>query len=277
MKKLKTKNKILLSILSVIVLIIVILINWDNITLPKYEFTDSGYSIGSKIDINGVIYEEISEEEFNEIERKLNIDSSKFSLIGRIDYVQVDDIWKYHIYGNKSVEDRILLKGHTYENWVNYPELYFCRKAPALFTKNHVEGVNIHPYNAELSRFIHQKASKIEHGNDIADELVFYINRAGADVYVRVDKFKYESKYYHINEDDVLVANVEFKMNFKNEFPVETTITVNRSGYYINVIEYFAGVPLMDNGSAEIPYDLVQRIFGKEMPMAEEYMEISRQ
>lgn len=130
MKKLKTRYMVLLGIV-IIILAIVVLVNWDEITLPKYKYTDYGYFTGNMIDIEG-IYESINEDTYNEIYKELNrqgISPYKHEVIGRFDYIMGDSIWKYKVFGRRTIKDRILLKGEEdYIVSANCPDVYFCRQ-----------------------------------------------------------------------------------------------------------------------------------------------------
>ncbi|NLT97334.1 MAG: hypothetical protein GXW96_04130 [Christensenellaceae bacterium] len=118
-------------VFCIIILAIILLINAENISylfLPKYEcYTDeTGFYV---INIDGVLYKEIREKMYNDIDYELTkkgIYTSRAGLIGGINYSE----WKYKIYGNKNAERRILLLGrdaYTFHD-ANYPEVYFCRE-----------------------------------------------------------------------------------------------------------------------------------------------------
>ncbi len=122
-----------LLILGVIVALIVLLFNAENIRylfLSKYEYTREANSYGGQIDMEGVIYQEITEAMFAQILQENGEKAFVNVSIGRIDYLGTYRIWKYEIYGRRDAEDRILLKGR--DSYVlhdaNYPETYFCRQ-----------------------------------------------------------------------------------------------------------------------------------------------------
>lgn len=123
-----------LIIIGIIVLSIVLFFNLDNIRYyiftPKYEYCEeNGRDV---INMDGIIYEEISGRMFEEIYDDMvskGIDPFD-GVVGRMDYIDAGDIWKFWIYGKKEVEQRILLKGHDAYvlHDANYPEVYFCRE-----------------------------------------------------------------------------------------------------------------------------------------------------
>jgi hypothetical protein len=134
MKKMKTRYKILI-IIGVIIILIITFFNLENIRYMlslKYEYEREENSIFGKINIEGVIYEEITKDSFNKIYTYLEnegMESYEDKIIGKIDYVDID-IWKYWVYGRRDMDDRILLKGRDSYDFhdANYPELYFCRQ-----------------------------------------------------------------------------------------------------------------------------------------------------
>lgn len=129
------KRKIGLIIAGIIVLLIVLLFNSHNISYyiltPKYEYCEeNGRDV---INMDGIIYEEISVLMFERIYDDMvskGIDPFDDDAVGRMDYIDAGDIWKFWIYGKKEVEQRILLKGHDAYvlHDANYPEVYFCRE-----------------------------------------------------------------------------------------------------------------------------------------------------
>ena len=130
----KTRNRNLV-ICGLIIILILVFFNLENIryTLaPKYEYEREENSIFGTINIEGVIYEEITKDTFNIIHTHLKgegIESYEDKVIGKIDYVDID-IWKYWVYGIRDLDDKILLKGKDAYNFhdANYPEIYFCRQ-----------------------------------------------------------------------------------------------------------------------------------------------------
>lgn len=129
MKKLKTRYKVLMSFGILALIVVILSILW---TQPKYEYIPGEYT--GKLVINGTVYEEIREYKYKEIYQALKEQGitpfEDETAIGIMDYIFVDDVWKYEIYGSKSVENRILLRGEEdfFLNDVNYPEVYFCRQ-----------------------------------------------------------------------------------------------------------------------------------------------------
>ncbi|MGE5495575.1 MAG: hypothetical protein ACM3S4_09780 [Burkholderiales bacterium] len=129
MKKLKTRYKVLITFGILALIYLILSIVW---TLPKYEYIPGEYT--GKLEIDGIIYEELGVNESERIYRefeKQGIDPFEDEItIGEMDYISGDDIWKYRIYGNKNIEDRILLRGeeHIFLNDANYPIVYFCRQ-----------------------------------------------------------------------------------------------------------------------------------------------------
>ena len=129
MKKLKTRYKVLMSIGILALIIVILSILW---TLPKYEYIPGEYT--GKLVINGTVYEELgvyeSEEIYQELEKQGITPFEDEIAIGEMDYISGVFVWKYRIYGSKSIENRILLRGEEdiFLNDANFPEVYFCRQ-----------------------------------------------------------------------------------------------------------------------------------------------------
>lgn len=94
--------------------------------LPKYEYTRGENSAFGEIDINGIIYKQISEDTFIEIMDEQGIDAYDDTVIGKIDYPD-GPIRKYPIFGDKDLEYRILLSSGT-SGGTRQPAVYFCRQ-----------------------------------------------------------------------------------------------------------------------------------------------------
>ncbi len=128
----KSRRVKFILIIGIFVLIIIGILCFNNITyfaLREYRYTDNGYAIGSIMKIEEVIFEEIDEEAFNNIEKMWPFNED-YGVIGRIDYKHTNAVWNYSIYGNRDVETRILIVGkEAYAfNDANLPEVYFCRQ-----------------------------------------------------------------------------------------------------------------------------------------------------
>ncbi len=127
----KTRYKVVLAV-AIIILVIVVVAYWDDITLQKYEYIDYGYFTGNTIDIEGVIYVSVNEDTYNAIYqamKKQGISPFAYEAIGRFDYTLGDNALKYKLYGSKNIQNRILLSGEdAYIIDSNYPKVYFCRQ-----------------------------------------------------------------------------------------------------------------------------------------------------
>lgn len=132
-RKMKTSSKVVLIVLGVIVLGIVILFNWNNIlylVLPAYEYKSNGYVTGSTIEIQGVIFEEIDQDSYDELLQEWPLNQGSYRhAIGKTIYDNGAVSGKYIVYGT-DIEGRVLLKGESIVivNDNVYPVVYFCRK-----------------------------------------------------------------------------------------------------------------------------------------------------
>ena len=132
-RKMKTSTKVTLIVLGVIVLAIVVLFNWSSIIYlisPSYEYLSNGYDTGSTMEIEGVVYEEINQDMFKKILNQLPSNQWHDSVIGTMVYNYASLSGEYIIYGNKDLQNRILLKGQSIVivNDNIYPVLFFCRQ-----------------------------------------------------------------------------------------------------------------------------------------------------
>lgn len=131
MAKMKRKYKVLL-VLGCVVIALNVLVFYSYIAsvfLPKYEYTREEDRAFGEIDINGVIYKQVSEDTFIEIEEIMDerhIDAYDEVVIGKIDYPD-GPMRKYPIYGKKDIEYRILLSSGT-SGGTRQPAVYFCRQ-----------------------------------------------------------------------------------------------------------------------------------------------------
>ena len=130
MKKVRFK---VIIIIGIVLILIAVYFNWNNPVLPQFEYTSDGYTYGGEININGVKYIGISEDLFEKIYdsiRKQGIVPFNPTAIGRINYINADEVWEYNIYGNETAENRILLKGEEdiAFNDVCFPVIYCCRQ-----------------------------------------------------------------------------------------------------------------------------------------------------
>ena len=149
------KNKkrfIIIGVIGIIILVIfgVTLMHQSKIK-EDYEYISNGYAIGSILVVENENYLEINKNMFDEIFEilsKQSIESYEKNILGRINYNNGVDDWKFKVFGSDNIEKRILLKGEEAYifNDANYPEIYFCRKD--IFNKlkgelESLEGVNI--------------------------------------------------------------------------------------------------------------------------------------
>ena len=132
MKRMKRGHKTLL-VWGIIIAVIVLLCNLHNIRylfLRPYAYESNGYAIGSIINMDGIIYEEINEDTYQVLMKERRLSEDGYQAIGRMGYKCVDDVWKYILYGNSDIAVRRLLVGKNAYilHDANYPEAYFCRQ-----------------------------------------------------------------------------------------------------------------------------------------------------
>ena len=232
MKKMKTGNKVLILIMVIIVSLIgmiLLIFNWDDIILKEYKYSDGN------IIIDGVIYVEISESQFNEmidISESNNLNYYESHKIGKYDLIYISEysgesVTKYRILGNKNIEDRILLECDDLHIKfdVRNPVMYFCRLDILSSGSNLTKYKYVSDgYTIEGDGVIYEEIDE-ETFERIYDKLreqniyAFAYNIVGRIDYTYVDKWKFILCGQKNQEERILLKGKELYAFYDEEYP----------------------------------------------------------
>ena len=145
MKRMKKRSTALFIILAILIILTCIILSIKLWSEAKYDYTETGYDYGSILTIEETKYIELDKSMYEEIAEKLLKEKNynpNHKFILKIRYPYIDEMWKYNIYGNENLGERILLIGEDSSIIdSNRTEAYFCRQDVFKSLKDELESL----------------------------------------------------------------------------------------------------------------------------------------